>query len=90
MFVVDRLDIQFGVQEIETFLQATYDITYFREYRALKFKLINKKNRDNLILKIPNEFFLYKTLDLQFEQYKNIRETVFRGMSRVDKNNKTK
>ncbi len=80
--IVMRLDFQFETQDIQDFSQEEYDFIFYRELRALKFSLSKaSKNHSN---QIPNKFILNKSLGLNFEPYKNVKETIFRGFTRAD------
>ena len=39
LYIVDRLDFQFEITSIETYLQAEYDIIHYREMKVMKFTL---------------------------------------------------
>lgn len=81
--IVMRLDFQLETQSIEQFSQEEYKFDYYRELRVLKFlQTASSKNQSN---NIPKEFLLHKGLGLNFEPYKNVKETIFRGFTRADK-----
>ena len=84
LYIVHRLDIDFKNQKIEEFLVAEYDIMHYREMKVLEFTL-NKTHKEEF-LRTPRSFILHKSLGLGFEPYKNVREDIFRGFTRSDKN----
>ena len=86
LYIVMRLDIDFENQKIENFLIAEYDIKHYREMKVMKFTL--SKIHKEEFLRTPESFILYKSLGLGFEPYKNVREDIFRGFTRSDRNTK--
>lgn len=84
LYIVQRLDIDFENKKIGEFLVAEYDVKHFREMRVLKFTL--KKIQKEEFLRTPKSFILHKSLGLGFEPYKNVRDDIFRGFTRADKN----
>ncbi len=83
LFIVDRLDIDFEKQKIEDFVKAEYNFTLLREMRAIKFIL--KYCKEDWSSQLPQKFILHKSLKLGFEPYKNVKDDIFRGFTRVDK-----
>lgn len=84
LYIVQRLDIDFENKKIGDFLVAEYDVKHYREMRVLKFTL--KKIQKEEFLRTPKSFILHKSLGLGFEPYKNVRDDIFRGFTRADKN----
>ena len=82
LYIVDRLDFQIELTNIETYLNAEYDIIHYREMKVMKFTLskLIKDDRPEL----PKFFTLTKSYGLEFEPYKNVKETIFNNRSRVD------
>jgi len=83
LYLVDRLDFDFGNYEIETYLKAEFDIVHYREMQTLKFSFSKVYKKD--APKLPPSFVLNKKIGLNFEPYINLVNTVFVGHTRVDK-----
>ncbi len=82
LVIVMRLDFDIEKQRISDFSQEEYDFEYYREIKVLKFRLSNRSA--NQTDKLPEKFQLNKSLDLAFEPYKNVKQTIFRGFTRTD------
>jgi hypothetical protein len=54
--------------------------------RVLKCTLSNIYKDE--FFRLPNSFTLNKSLELNFETYKNVKEDIFRNITRADKNRK--
>jgi hypothetical protein len=83
LYIVDRLDIDYKNQSIDSFLQAEYNILYLREMKVLEFNLVSKTDR--IPFELPLSFSLYKAMGINFEPYNSVRDIIFQGWSRVDK-----
>jgi len=84
LYILNRLDFDFGNQKIDDFLVAEYDVIHYREMRTLQLTLSQVHKEE--FLRTPKSFKLHQSLGLGFEPYKNVKESIFRGFSRADKN----
>lgn len=83
LFLVDRLDFQFDNYNIDDYVRAEYEVIHYRDMQALKFRLVKNHRKDSPNL--PSSFVLYKKQGFKLEPYENVKFTVFRDDTRVDK-----
>ncbi len=80
LYFVDRLDIHLDTQDIYNFLQATYKVKYYRDYRAIELQLVKREER--MKNPLPEKIFLYKDVKLNLSPYKDVKQIIFRDTHR--------
>lgn len=82
-YIVERLDFDFKIHKLETYLRAEYDIVHYREMQTIEFQ--QKIDHRPQSPGAPKTYTLFRKMGANFEPYNNVKRVVFAGDSRVDR-----
>jgi hypothetical protein len=87
-YIVDRFDFNFKDYKIEQYIHAEYKIEHYREMGVMMMSLV-KDYRPEQKLNLPVTFTIQKSIGVNFEPYKNVKDVVFGGNTISDKSHDT-